>query len=89
MIFSIKRFNKTLRTGNFSDKLKLADITPVFKKSNPFKKGKRSTIVLPVVTKIYWILISTDSYFSTQQALISLTEKWTKIWIKKGMEVRY
>ena len=33
-----KCFNEILRTGNFPDKLKLADITPVFKKNDPLKK---------------------------------------------------
>ena len=29
-----------LSTGNFPDNMKRADITPVFKKKRPFKKGK-------------------------------------------------
>ena len=34
-----KPFNKNLRAGNFPDKLKLADITPVFKNNNnPLQK---------------------------------------------------
>ena len=33
-------FNEILRTRNFPDKLKLADITPVFKKNNPLEKRK-------------------------------------------------
>ena len=33
-------FNDMLSTGNFPDNIKLADITPVFKKKRPFKKGK-------------------------------------------------
>ena len=31
-------FNDMLKTGNFPDNLKLADITPVFKKKNPLHK---------------------------------------------------
>ena len=37
-------FNDMLSTGNFSDNMKLADITPVFKKKNPFKKRILSAI---------------------------------------------
>ena len=31
-------FNEYLITGNFSDNLKLADITPVFRKKDPLNK---------------------------------------------------
>ena len=49
-----KLLNKMLRTGNFPDKLKLADITPVFKKNNPLEKANyRPVSVLPVVSKIF------------------------------------
>ena len=48
-----KRFIEILRTGNFLDRLKLADITPVFKKNNPLEKENyRPAGVLPVVSKI-------------------------------------
>ena len=48
-----KLFNEILRKGNFLDKLKLADITPVFKKNNPLEKENyRPVSVLPVVSKI-------------------------------------
>ena len=33
-------FNNLLSTANFPDKMKLGNITPVFKKKRPFKKGK-------------------------------------------------
>ena len=33
-------FNNMLSTANFPDKMKLGNITPVFKKKRPFKKGK-------------------------------------------------
>ena len=47
-----KLFNEILRTGNFRDKLKLADITPVFKKNNPLEKENyRLVSVLPVVQR--------------------------------------
>ena len=46
--------NQCLITGNFSDNLKLADITPVFKKKYPINKENfRSIIVLPNISKIY------------------------------------
>ena len=49
----LKHFNEILRTGNFPDRLKLADITPVFKKNNPLEKENyRPAGVLPVVSKI-------------------------------------
>ena len=49
-----KLFNKILKTGNFPDKLKLADITPVFSKNNPLEKENyRPVSVLRVVLKIF------------------------------------
>ena len=49
-----KLFNEILRAGNFPDRLKLADITPVFKKNNPSEKENyRPVGVLPVVSKIF------------------------------------
>ena len=33
-----KRFNETITKGAFSDKLKFTDVTPVFKKDDPFDK---------------------------------------------------
>ena len=49
-----KLFNEILKTGNFPDKLKLADITPVFSKNNPLEKENyRPVSVLPVVSKIF------------------------------------
>ena len=42
-----------LRDGHFPDKLKCADVTPVFKKDNPTKaKNYRPVSVLPGVSKI-------------------------------------
>ena len=43
-----------LKTGNFSDNLKLADITPVFKKKNPLHKvNYRPATVLPSISKVF------------------------------------
>ena len=48
-----KLLNEILRTGNFPDKLKLADITSVIKKNKPFEKENyRPVSVLTVVSKI-------------------------------------
>ena len=46
-------FNDMLKTGNFSDNLKLADITPVFKKKNPLHKvNYRPVGVLSSISKV-------------------------------------
>ena len=37
-------------TGNYAEKLKLADITPIFKKKDPLKKEVN---VLAIASKIY------------------------------------
>ena len=97
-----KLINEILRTGNFPDKLKLADITPVFKKNNPLEKENyRPVNVLPVVSKIFdriiqkQVTLFTEKLlspylcgyrkgFSTQQALISLIERWKKTLDQKG-----
>ena len=47
-------FNDMLKTGNFPENLKLADITPVFKKKNPLHKvSYRPDSVLPSISKIF------------------------------------
>ena len=47
-----------LKTGNFADNLKLADITPVFKKKNPLHKvNYRPVIVLPSISEAFEKLI--------------------------------
>ena len=93
-----KRFDKTLRTGNFRDKLKtLADITPSFKKNNPEQEeNDRPVSVLPAVSKTFERLMQKQvtvfaekllspylcgyrKGFSTQRALIHVTEKWERI----------
>ena len=46
--------NKTITKGVLPDNLKLADVTPVFKKGHPFdKKNYRPLSVLPTISKIY------------------------------------
>ena len=43
-----------LKTGNIPDNLKVADITPVFKKKNPLHKvNYRPASVLPSISKVF------------------------------------
>ena len=47
-------FNEAIAKGVFPDNLKLVDVTPVFKKHNPFdKKNYRPVSVLLTIFKIY------------------------------------
>ena len=47
-------FNDMLKTGNFPNNLKVADITPVFKKKNPFHKvNYRPVSVSPSISKVF------------------------------------
>ena len=47
-------FNESLSNREFPDKLKLADITPVFEKKNPLDKANyRNVNVLPPISRIY------------------------------------
>ena len=47
-------FNHTLLTSSFSTELKIADVSPVFKKDDPLKtKSYRPVSVLLVVSKIF------------------------------------
>lgn len=43
-------FNNIVTTGTFPEKLELVDITPVFKKKDPFSK---ENFILTVVSKIF------------------------------------
>ena len=78
-------FNETTTKGVFPDNLKVADITPVFRKDDPFS-------VLPVIPKIYqklmqrqinnYITNHLSSYlcgyrkgYNMQKTLVSLIEK--------------
>ena len=47
-----KLLNESILTGKFPGSLKLADITPVFKKKNPLKKSNYCPVsVLPIMSK--------------------------------------
>ena len=46
--------NKVIETGNFSDSLKMANVTPVFKKEDPLDKSNyRPVSILPLLSKVY------------------------------------
>ena len=65
-----KLFNGILRTGNFPDKLKLADITPVFKKNNPLEKeNDRPASVLLIVSKIFERIMQKQVTLFTEKRL--------------------
>ena len=49
-----KIFNETVETGDYPDNLKLADITPVFKKKDPLNKINYTHVsVLPSISKLF------------------------------------
>ena len=49
-----KLFNNTLSNKEFPDELKLADVTPTYKKDDPNKsKNYRPASVLPVFSKVF------------------------------------
>ena len=65
-----KLFNEILRTVNFLDKLKLADITPVFKKNNPLEKENyRPVSVLPIVSKFFERIMQKQVTLFTEKIL--------------------
>ena len=46
--------NKATETGNFSDSLKMAKVSPVFKKEDPLDKSNyRLVSILPQLSKVY------------------------------------
>ena len=52
--FLAKDINKCIRKGEFSDNLKTADITPVFKRGDKRDKSNyRPVSILPILSKIY------------------------------------
>ena len=89
-------FNNAISNSEFPENLKLADVTPVFKKKDPLDKTNyRLVSVLPPVSKIFERLMQkqiTENIknklslylcgyrkgFSTQYALLPLTERWKR-----------
>ena len=52
--FLVKDINTCIRKGEFPDKLKTADITPVFKKGDKHEKSNyRPVSILPILSKVY------------------------------------
>ena len=65
-----KLFNDALRDGYFADKLKCADVTPVFKKHDPTKaKTYKPVSVLPEVSKFFERLMQKHESFYIDQYL--------------------
>ena len=53
----------SLKTGAFSDPLKLAEITPVHKKEDPFHKDNYQPIsILPLISKVFEKIIYSQVY---------------------------
>ena len=91
-----------LLNKNFPENLKLADVTPIFKKKDKtFVENYRPVSVLPTVSKIFERIMQKQisdyigkflspflcgyrKGFSTQYALLSLTEKWNLCLDKQG-----
>ena len=96
-----KLINNTILNSNFPDKLKVVDLSPIFKKDEPQKsKNYRPVSVLPAVSKVFKRLLHkqmslhVEKYlspylcgyrkgFSTQQALLSLLERWKNVLEKR------
>ena len=82
-----KLFNKILRTGNFPNKLKLADITPVFKKNNPLEKGNYiPASVLPVVSKIFERIMQKQVTVFTAKPLVHCRIDFSDQKLKKKLD---
>ena len=65
-----KWINDSLKTGAFSDPLKLAEITPYHKKQNPFDKDNyRPISILPLISKVFEKIICSQVYSYIQQYL--------------------
>ena len=57
--------NSSIRNGTFSEELKLAEVTPLFKKADPFDKiNYRPVILLSHVSKFY------ENYFQSNQYIL-------------------
>ena len=58
--------NEALKSGSFPDSLKCANARPIYKKVDPFdKKNYRPVSILPLLSKIYEIVIydQASNYF--------------------------
>ena len=92
-------FNEKITKGVFPDNLKLADVAPVFKKDDLFDKKAFNILptISKIYEKLMQRQINSyiTNYLSlylsgyrkgdnTQQALVSLIEKWKKILDEEG-----
>ena len=85
-----KELNRGLEAGNFPCTMKLANVTPVYKKGNRSEKGNyRPVSILPNISKVFerciykqisqffeGIISKYQCGFRKRHALISLLEKW-------------
>ena len=95
-----KLFNNTILTSNFPDKLKVADVSPILKKithknqritdlslflvSKVFERLLHKQMSLHVEEHLSPYLCGYRKEFRTQQALLSLLERWKNVLDKKG-----
>ena len=88
---------KQWKKGTFPDSLKIADVTPVFKKKDPLNKTKyRPVSVLPIVSKLFEKITQNQVnsftsdcsyrpiYVVTERVIQALIEKWKKNLDDKG-----
>ena len=94
-----KLFNNTILTSNFPDKLKVADVSPILKKithknqritdlslflvSKVFERLLHKQMSLHVEEHLSPYLCGYRKGFRTQQALLSLLERWKNVLDKK------
>ena len=65
--------NKSVETGYFPDSLKEANITSIFKKDDPLDESNyRPVSILPLISKVYEILIYNQLSEYTESFLIQI-----------------
>ena len=83
-----KLFNNTILTSVFPDKLKVSVVSPIFKKDDSQKSKNcgllRKQMSLHVVEYLSPYLYGYRKGFCTQQALLSLLERWKNVLDNKG-----
>ena len=85
--------NSSIRNCTYPEDLKLAEVTPLFKKADPFDKvNYRPVSLLPHVSKVYERIISNqistyfEPYFSSFHSLLKMLELWKEA-LDKGKSV--
>ena len=67
-----KFFNNAILTSDFPDNLKVADVSPIFKKDDPQKsENYRPVSVLPVVSKVFEKLLHKQMSLHVEEYLSS------------------